>query len=67
MQFDPLVSYSCVTRPAYHIMENEGYMKPLEVRLGAYKVICLAVKHHGHAFSESFPACSSITSQPYPP
>ncbi|KAG8948308.1 Condensin complex subunit, partial [Tulasnella sp. 419] len=41
---------NCITRPAYHIMENEAYMKSQEVKLGVCKVICLAVKNHGHAF-----------------
>ncbi|KAF8591370.1 hypothetical protein K439DRAFT_1327448 [Ramaria rubella] len=41
---------NCVTRPAYHITESETYMKSNDTRLGVYKVICLAVKHHGHGF-----------------
>ncbi|KAF8524318.1 non-SMC mitotic condensation complex subunit 1-domain-containing protein [Hysterangium stoloniferum] len=41
---------NCVTRPAYIITESEAYMKNNEVRLGVYKIICLAVKHHGHGF-----------------
>lgn len=44
---------STVTRPAYHIAECEAYMKSNEIRLGVYKVICLAVKFHGHGFGES--------------
>ncbi|KAL4254139.1 Condensin complex subunit 1 [Abortiporus biennis] len=39
---------NCVTRPAYHITESEQYMKQQTIRLGVYKVICLAVKHHNH-------------------
>lgn len=42
--------YSCITRPAYYITESETYMKNSDIRLGVYKVICLAVKHHGHGF-----------------
>lgn len=34
-------------------MENETLMKTESIRGEAYKVICLAVKHHGHAFGES--------------
>ncbi|OCB84889.1 hypothetical protein A7U60_g8111 [Sanghuangporus baumii] len=41
---------NCLTRPAYHISESETYMKSNETKLGVYKVICLAVKHHGHGF-----------------
>jgi condensin complex subunit 1 len=42
---------SCVTRPAYHITESEQYMKSQPIKLGVYKVICLAVKHHGHTLA----------------
>ncbi|KAI0038666.1 hypothetical protein FA95DRAFT_1567609 [Auriscalpium vulgare] len=38
----------CLTRPAYHVTENEQCMKSQSNRLAVYKVICLAVKHHGH-------------------
>ncbi|TDL22771.1 hypothetical protein BD410DRAFT_898004 [Rickenella mellea] len=41
---------NCLTRPAYHIAESEVYMKSNDIKLGVYKVICLAVKHHGHGF-----------------
>jgi len=39
-----------MTRPAYYITESEIYMKNNDIKLGVYKVICLAVKHHGHGF-----------------
>ncbi|KAJ7052444.1 non-SMC mitotic condensation complex subunit 1-domain-containing protein [Mycena amicta] len=42
---------SCITRPAYHVMENEQYMKSQEIKYSVYKVICLAVKHHGHSLA----------------
>ncbi|KAF7983455.1 hypothetical protein HWV62_21732 [Athelia sp. TMB] len=42
---------NCITRPAYHIMESEAYMKAGDIKLGVYKVICLAVKHHGHTLA----------------
>ncbi|KAI9508585.1 non-SMC mitotic condensation complex subunit 1-domain-containing protein [Russula earlei] len=38
----------CLTAPAYHVTENDQYMKSQPIKLGVYKVICLAVKHHGH-------------------
>lgn len=41
----------CITRAAYHIAENEAYMKDSVVRDHVYKVICLSVKHHNHAFA----------------
>ncbi|KIO11298.1 hypothetical protein M404DRAFT_127590 [Pisolithus tinctorius Marx 270] len=42
---------TCLTRPAYHIAENEQYMKVNNVKVNVYKVICVAVKHHGHALA----------------
>lgn len=42
---------TCLTRPAYHIAENEQYMKVHNVKVNVYKVICVAVKHHGHALA----------------
>ncbi|KAJ6465485.1 non-SMC mitotic condensation complex subunit 1-domain-containing protein [Mycena vulgaris] len=42
---------SCLTRPAYHVTESEVYMKSQDIKLSVYKVICLAVKHHGHGFN----------------
>ncbi|THU93618.1 hypothetical protein K435DRAFT_187993 [Dendrothele bispora CBS 962.96] len=39
---------SCLTRPAYHIAENETYMKSQEIRNSVYQVICRAVKHQNH-------------------
>ncbi|KAI0750990.1 non-SMC mitotic condensation complex subunit 1-domain-containing protein [Daedaleopsis nitida] len=41
----------CVTRPVYHIAENEQYMKSAPIRLAVYKAICLAVKHQGHGLA----------------
>jgi hypothetical protein len=39
-------------RPAYTITESEVLMKDENIRLGVYKAICLAVKHHDHASSK---------------
>ncbi|KAG6901621.1 hypothetical protein C0995_009894 [Termitomyces sp. Mi166 len=39
---------TCMTRPAYHVTENEQYMKVEAIKVGVLKIICLAVKHHGH-------------------
>ncbi|KAF5379043.1 hypothetical protein D9615_006036 [Tricholomella constricta] len=42
---------TCMTRPAYHVAESEQYMKSNNIKLGVYKIICLAVKHHGHSLA----------------
>lgn len=55
-----IISISCITRPAYHITESEQYMKSQAIRLGVYKVICLAVKHHGHALAAQITIMQSL-------
>ncbi|KAI0723732.1 non-SMC mitotic condensation complex subunit 1-domain-containing protein [Cerioporus squamosus] len=50
----------CVTRPVYHIMENEQYMKVQAIRYGVYKAICLAVKHHQHGLAAQINIMQSL-------
>ncbi len=38
------------TRSVYLIFENEMRIKTTALRMHAFKVLCIAVKHHGHAF-----------------
>lgn len=38
------------TRSVYLILESEQRVKSMTVRMHAFKVLCIAVKHHGHAF-----------------
>ncbi|KIM23633.1 hypothetical protein M408DRAFT_77324 [Serendipita vermifera MAFF 305830] len=40
-----------ITRPAYQVAESEAFMKVEKIKSSVYKVICLAVKGHGHAFA----------------
>lgn len=40
----------CLTGPAYRVAEKESYMKSADIRSRVYKVICHAVKLHGHRF-----------------
>lgn len=51
---------TCMTRPAYHITESEQYMKVQEIKLGVYKIICLAVKHHGHSLAVQITIMQSL-------
>lgn len=52
---------SCFTKPAYQLCEVEAYIKVQEVKLGIYKVICLAVKFHGHAFGAQTSIVQNLT------
>ena len=38
------------TRAVYLIFENETRIKSTVLRMHGFKVLCIAVKHHGHAF-----------------
>lgn len=43
---------SLFTRPVYLIFENEVRLKNMSIKMYAFKVLCIAVKHHGHAFGK---------------
>ncbi|MCJ1399334.1 Condensin complex subunit [Xylographa trunciseda] len=38
------------TRPVYLVFESEQRTKNTVIRMHGFKVLCIAVKHHGHAF-----------------
>lgn len=52
---------SCFVKPAYQLAENESYLKSNEIKLGIYKVICLAVKFHQHAFGAQTSIIQNLT------
>lgn len=58
--YSTLVSGSCITRPAYHVTESETYMKSTPIRGNVYKVICLAVKSHGHGLAAQISIMQSL-------
>ena len=43
---------SLFTRSIYLILESEGRVKVTSVKMFCFKVLCMAIKHHGHAFGE---------------
>lgn len=47
------------TRPVYLVLESEQRIKSTALRMHAFKVLCIAVKHHGHAFGTGKPVRSS--------
>lgn len=52
------------TRSVYLILESEQRIKNTALRMHAFKVLCIAVKHHGHAFgtyriSQGHDTCNS--------
>ncbi|OJA20254.1 hypothetical protein AZE42_02694 [Rhizopogon vesiculosus] len=51
---------TCLTHPAYRVAESEQYMKVQKIRMHVYKVICIAVKHHGHALAAQINIIQSL-------
>lgn len=41
---------SLFTRSIYLVLESEQRVKNMNIRMHTFKVLCIAVKHHGHAF-----------------
>ncbi|KAJ6262142.1 hypothetical protein Dda_2947 [Drechslerella dactyloides] len=39
------------TRPVYLILENELRAKSIPMKMHCFKILCMAIKHHGHAFA----------------
>ena len=51
----------CFVKPAYQLCESEQHLKNNEIKLGIYKIICLAVKFHGHAFGAQTSIAQNLT------
>ncbi|EER23123.1 HEAT repeat containing protein [Coccidioides posadasii C735 delta SOWgp] len=49
------------TRSIYLILENEQRVRTMAIRMHAFKVLCIAVKHHGHAFGAQTSIVQSLT------
>lgn len=50
------------TRPVYLILESEHRVKSTPLRMHAFKVLCIAIKHHGHAFGTFDPSYRDFAS-----
>lgn len=49
------------TKPVYHILENEARVKSQVIRMHCFRVLCIAVKHHGHAYTAQTSINQSLT------
>ncbi|CAO2654450.1 Nn.00g111830.m01.CDS01 [Neocucurbitaria sp. VM-36] len=49
------------TKPVYHILENETRVKSNAIRNHCFRVLCIAVKHHGHAYTAQTSINQSLT------
>ena len=50
-----------LTRPTYMILESEQRVKQTALRMHAFKVLCVAIKHHGHAFGAQTAIIQNLT------
>lgn len=49
------------TRPVYQILESEQRVKSTAIRMHAFKVLCVAIKHHGHAYGAQTSIIQNLT------
>ena len=52
---------SLFTRPVYLVLESEQRVKSTAIRMHAFKVLCVAIKHHGHAYGAQTSIIQSLT------
>jgi len=45
------------TRPVYLVLESEARVKSQVIRMHVFRLLCIAVKHHGHAYGKIFSNC----------
>ncbi|KAK4225679.1 putative condensin complex subunit 1 [Podospora fimiseda] len=52
---------SLLTRPVYMVLESEQRVKNTSIRMHAFRVLCVAVKHHGHAYAAQISIVQNLT------
>ncbi|KAH6668634.1 condensin [Plectosphaerella plurivora] len=50
-----------LTRPVYLVLESEQRVKSTSIRMHAFKVLCIAVKHHGHGYAAQINIVQNLT------
>ncbi|PKS12326.1 hypothetical protein jhhlp_001626 [Lomentospora prolificans] len=50
-----------LTRPVYMILESEQRVKDTPIRMHAFKVLCIAIKHHGHGYAAQISIVQNLT------
>lgn len=50
-----------LTRPVYMILESEQRAKATAIRMHCFKVLCIAVKHHGHGYAAQINIIQNLT------
>ncbi|KAF4976484.1 hypothetical protein FZEAL_6850 [Fusarium zealandicum] len=50
-----------LTRPVYMVLESEQRVKATTIRMHCFKVLCIAIKHHGHAYAAQINIIQNLT------
>ncbi|KAI0150817.1 armadillo-type protein [Xylariaceae sp. FL1272] len=50
-----------LTRPVYMVLESEQRVKNTAIRMHSFKVLCIAVKHHGHGYAAQINIVQNLT------
>lgn len=50
-----------LTKPVYMVLESETRVKSTAIRMHAFKVLCIAVKHHGHGYAAQTTIVQNLT------
>ncbi|KAK6062645.1 Condensin complex subunit 1 [Seiridium cupressi] len=50
-----------LTRPVYMVLESEQRCKNTHIRMHSFKVLCIAVKHHGHGYAAQISIVQNLT------
>ncbi|KAI5460339.1 non-SMC mitotic condensation complex subunit 1 [Mariannaea sp. PMI_226] len=50
-----------LTRPVYMVLESEQRVKATTIRMHCFKVLCIAVKHHGHGYAAQINIIQNLT------
>ncbi|KFA80108.1 hypothetical protein S40288_04629 [Stachybotrys chartarum IBT 40288] len=50
-----------LTRPVYMVLESEQRVKATSIRMHCFKVLCIAVKHHGHGYAAQINIIQNLT------
>lgn len=50
-----------LTRPVYMVLESEQRVKATAIRMHCFKVLCMAVKHHGHGYAAQINVIQNLT------
>ena len=52
---------SMFTRPVYLLLESETRVRNTTIRMHVFKVLCVAIKHHGHAYGAQTSVMQNLT------